>query len=373
MKRVAYEVFMSYKIPIIISIGSEVIILFFFSRLSVYFFPQSRAVNLNMWDLWNVWDAPHYIYLASSGYQRFGEEALFINFLPFFPLLIFIFKFFFQTSYLIAGFLVSFISSVLLAVMLYKITLLDYSKKTSVLAVLMLFIFPTSFFLHIPYTESVFMLISITAFYLARKKRHLLSFIFVAMATSTKIVGLALIPAIFAEIFVSDRPYFNKRNIFIGSAISLSGFLIYLLLNYFLWDNFFYFTIVQKQNWFETFAPLGQGMVAAFKSLSWRTGLEKIMLGYGQLVAFFLALMLSLYALIKVRISYGIFSLIVLWISFSMSFWVCMPRYILSIFPMFIALALFSKNALFKYSWIVLSSALLMILSLIFLQYGPVL
>lgn len=361
-----------YHIPILIALTCKIFILFLVAKLSASIMPNSRAVNLNTWDLWNVWDAPHYISVASSGYQKFGDEANFIIYLPFFPLLIYIFKFISQTSFLISGYLVSFISSVLLAVMLYKLVLLDYSKKTAMLAVLVLFLFPTSFFLHIPYTEAVFMLVSVAAFYLARRRRYFLSFFFVSLAAFTKIAGLALIPAIFAEVFISDRQNFNQRNIIIGSLIALSGFLLYLFLNYFLWGDFFYFTIIQKQHWFETFAPFGQGLIAAFKSLSWRVGLEKIMLGYGQIMAFFLALVLSLYVLINVRISYGIFSIIVLWVSYSMSFWVCMPRYILSIFPMFIAIALLSKNTLFKYSWILSSSILLVMLSLIFLQYGPV-
>jgi len=371
--KILRQVIKQYHIPILIVLTCKILILFLIAKLSASIVPNSRALHLNVWELWNVWDAPHYISVASSGYQKIGDEANFIILLPFFPLLIYIFKFIFQTSFLISGYLVSFVSSVLLAIMLYKLVLLDYSKKTAILAVLVLFLFPTSFFLHIPYTEAVFMLVSVVAFYFARKRRYFLGFLFVSLAASTKIAGLALIPAIFAEIFFSDRQNFNKRNITIGLLISLSGFLFYLFLNYFLWGDFFYFTIIQKQHWFETFAPFGQGLITVFKSLSWRTGLEMIMLGYGQIVAFFLALILSLYVLIKVRISYGIFSIIVLWVSYSMSFWICMPRYILSIFPMFIGIALLSENILFKYSWIYLSTILLLILSLIFLQYGPVL
>ncbi len=371
--KILQQTIKQYHIPILIALISKMLILFLIAILSVSLIPNSRAVKLNIWELWNVWDAPHYISVASSGYQKLGDEANFIIYLPFFPLLIYIFKFIFQTSFLISGYLVSFVSSVLLAMMLYKLVLLDYSKKTAALAVLTLFIFPTSFFLHIPYTEAIFMLVSVIAFYFARKKRYFLSFLFVSLAAFTKIAGLALIPAIFIEVFISDRQNFNKKNIVIGLLISVSGFLLYLFLNYLLWGDFFYFTIIQKQHWFETFAPFGQGLITAFDSLSWRTGLEKIMFGYGQIIAFFLALVLSLYVLIKVRISYGIFSVIVLWISYSMSFWVCMPRYILSIFPMFIGIALLSRNTLFKYSWILLSSILLVIVSLIFLQYGPVL
>lgn len=367
-----YRIIKQYHIPILIALISKILILFLVYKFSILI-PNSRGAVLDIFQTWNVWDAPHYISVASFGYQKVGDAANFIILLPFFPILIYIFKFIFQTNFLISGYLVSFVATILLAVMLYKLIILDYSKDIAILAVFLLFIFPTSFFLHIPYTEAVFMSVSVSAFYFARTKRYLLSFIFISLATFTKIAGLALIPAIFAEIFIFDRQKFNTRNIFLGMLISLSGISAYLFLNYFLWGDFFYFTIIQRQHWFEVFAPMGQGLITAYQSLSWRSGLEKIMYGYGQIFAFFLAFIMSLYALIKVRFSYGIFSFIVLWISYSMSFWICMPRYILVIFPMFIVLALLSKNVVFKYSWILFSSILLTILSLIFTQYGPVL
>lgn len=367
-----YRIIKQYHIPILIALISKILILFLVYKFSILI-PNSRGALLDIFQTWNVWDAPHYISVTSSGYQKVGDEANFIILLPFFPILIYIFKFIFQTNFLISGYLVSLVATILLAVMLYKLVLLDYSKDIAILAVFLLFIFPTSFFLHIPYTEALFMSVSVSAFYFARTKRYLLSFIFISLATFTKIAGLALIPAIFAEIFIFDRQNFNAKNIFLGTLISLSGIAMYLLLNYYLWGDFFYFTVIQKEHWFEVFAPFGQGLIATFQSLSWRVGLEKITLGYGQIIAFFLALVLSLYVFIKVRRSYGIFSIAVLWISYSMSFWVCMPRYILAIFPIFIALALLSKSVVFKYSWILFSSILLTILSLIFIQYGPVL
>lgn len=380
MKHTVYEALMYYKIPILIALVSKIIILFFFGRLSAYLFPQSRAAALNIWDLWNVWDAPHYISVASSGYQKLGVEANFIIYLPLFPLLISIFKFIFQTSNLIAGYLTSFFTSILLAITLYKLTLLDYPKKTAIFSVLMLFIFPTSFFLHIPYTESLFILLAVAAFYFVRKKYYWLSFICVGLATFTKLAGLALFPAIFLEILFFDRKYFNQKSIYsklgillFGAILSLSGFLVYLFLNYFLWGDFLYFTLIQKQHWYEVFAPFGQGLINAFRSLSWRTGLEGVMLSYGQILAFILGLLMSIYVLFKVRISYGIFMFINLFFSYSMSFWICMPRYILTLFPMYIVLAKFSNNKVFRYSWISISIILLIIFSLIFTQYGPVL
>ena len=97
------------------------------------------------------------------------------------------------------------------------------------------------------------------------------------------------------------------------------------------------------------------------------------MLGYAQITAFALGLIMSIYTLIKIRLSYGIFMVIVLWLSYSSSFWSGMPRFILPLFPMFIVLALFSKSSLFKYLWILSSLTLLIFFALIFIQWGPVL
>lgn len=375
-----YQTVKQYRTAASIVLISKILILFFLGPLSTYIFSNSRAANLNVWELWNVWDAPHYISVASSGYQKVGDEANFIIYLPFLPLLISIFKLLSQTSFLISGYIVSFTTSVLLAIILYKLTLLDYPKKTALLTILMLFIFPTAFFLHIPYTESLFIMLAVTSFYFIRTRRYLLGFLFAGFASFTKVAGLALLPAIFAEILIYDKSFFqvkrlNNRIIFlmVGFFLSISGFLLYLLWNYLLWGDFLYFTAVQKQHWNENFAPFGQGLISTFQSLSWRIGLEKLLLGYAQIAAFILGLLMSIYVLVKIRFSYGLFMIVVLWFSYSMSFWVCMPRYILSLFPMFIALALLSKHVLFKYAWILFSAILLVTFALIFIQHGPVL
>ncbi len=369
--------FKQYYIPIFIPLATKIIILFFIPLLASHILPNFKSLNIR--ETWNVWDVPHYIYIASSGYVNTGIEANFIVFLPLLPLLIFISQLMFQTSFVLAGYIVTFIASILLACVFYKLILLDYSKRIAGLSVLLLFIFPTAFFLHIPYTESLFILFAILAFYFARKRNLWLSFLFVSLAGFTRLTGLALIPAIFTEIIFIDRENFIKKNkfkkfilLFFGSLLCLTGFLVYLFINYLIFGNPFYFTQAQKQNWYTNFAPFGQGLISAYEGLFWRVGLEKIMLGYGQLIAFIFGLVMSIYVLLKIRFSYGIYMLMVLWFSFALSFWLSMPRYILSLFPMFIVLAIFSKNLLFKYTWIIFSTTLLVILASIFIQYGPV-
>ncbi|MBI2086410.1 hypothetical protein HYT74_03650 [Candidatus Daviesbacteria bacterium] len=221
---------------------------------------------------------------------------------------------------------------------------------------------------------------SVSAFLFVRKRYYWISFLCIALATFTKLAGLALLPAILIEILIFDREYFrridlkNKLAIIVfGSAFSLSGFLIYLFINYYVWGDPFYFSVVQKQFINETFAPFGTGLIGAFQATINRIGLERIMLGYAQIIAFAVGLAASIYTLFKIRLSYGIFMVIVLWLSYSLSFWLSMPRHILSLFPLFIILALLAKNLIFRYIWILTSVSLLIYFALIFVQWGPVL
>lgn len=370
--------FKQYYIPILISLTTKIIILYSIPLLASHIIPGFKSVNI--WETWNVWDARHYVAIATSNYHwASNDEAVLIGFLPFLPLTMYLFKFVFHTSVLASGYFVSAISTLLLSFILYKLVLLDYPKKVGVLSVLMLFIFPTSFFLHIPYTESLFILLTVSAFYFARKKYYWISFLCVGMATFTKISGLALIPAIFIEILFYQKEFFRKKGIdkwifiILGLLISVSGLLIFLYINYYIWGDPFYFNIVKKQFHSIHFAPFGQGLIGAFNALFYRVGIEKFMLGYAQIAAFALGLIMSIYTLIKIRFSYGIFMIIVLWLSYSSSFWSGMPRHILPLFPMFMVLALFSRQVIFKYLWILFSISMLIFFAIIFIQWGPVL
>lgn len=371
--------FKQYYIPIFISLATKIIILYSIPILTSHIIPGFKSVNI--WEVWNVWDSPHYVSIATSNYHwASNDEAVLIGFLPFLPLTMYLFKLISHTSVLASGYFVSAISTILLSIVLYKLVLLDYPKRVAVLTVLMLFIFPTSFFLHIPYTESLFILLAVSAFYFARKKYYWISFLCIALGTFTKIVGLALLPAILVEIFINGRENFKSINInykltiiLFGSTISLSGFLIYLFINYNIFGDPFYFNVVKKQFHSISFAPFGEGLIGAFSSLSYRVGTDKFMLGYAQIAAFVLGLIMSIYTLIKVRLSYGIYMIIVLWLSYVLSFWTGMPRFILPLFPMFIVLTLFSRQGIFKYLWILFSISLLIFFSVNFIQWGPVL
>lgn len=157
---------------------------------------------------WANFDGEHYLSIAIIGYKGL-EQAFF----PVYPVLIsalakpFIYDFFTALLYsTLAGILISNLSLLLALVILFDLLKIDYSEKTSFLTLVLILVFPTSFFLGAVYSESTFLLLTIGSFYAARKKHWLIASILGAVASATRIFGILLLPALILEAFQQKVP-----------------------------------------------------------------------------------------------------------------------------------------------------------------------
>lgn len=364
-----------FLIPLSIAIFSLLFSLVFLPFAS-NLLQNPRIAEYGTLEAWSIWDAPHYLDIADNWYQSTGDDAYWIVFLPLFPVLVAITQYLPFLGILQAAYLVSISAAVGSAIVFYKLVRLDETRKVSLYSVLALFIFPTSFFLFLPYPESVFLLLILLTFYNLRKGNFLLGSIFAMLATATKIAGLALIPVIFVEFLLHhitlQKPAKLLKAVLILN-LPIAGFLFYLLINYLTFGDIFYFQKAQNQNWNTDFYPI----VPAFKqAVSFTSDPEfetAIYLGFGQLIAFFLALATLVYSWFKLRKSYFVFSLAFFVIYASMSYWLSFPRYLLSLFPLFIMMGRFSQNRFFVTLYIFLSLILLFVLGTIALEHGSIL
>lgn len=363
-----------FSIPIYIALFSKFYILLVIPYLSSFLDKSSRANYLSVFEAWNIWDSPHYISIAQVGYKTSGDEANFIAFFPLFPFLIRVTQIVFLGNTLLASFFLATCFSLLLACLFYKFVLDNYSKTIALFSVLTLFIFPTSLFLHIPYTESLFLSVVLAAFICLDKKWILPALVLSGLATLTRTQGLALAGAVFVEIWVNHKDYLKKN--FLGIPLmfltGIAGFIIYLGFNYFIYGNLFQFAQVQKDNWNNSFDILGKGLKSSIESFFWREGPEKYMLSLAQLGAFLLGFLGTAYSFFYLKKSIATYCLIIFLMIFTSSFWLSTPRYILVLFPLFIILGKLSRRKLFIYVWISLSIILLTVFSLLAIDYGPV-
>ena len=153
--------------------------------------PQSISI---LWHLSNF-DGVHYQNIATRGYITSFQT----NFFPLYPLLINIFGNLFQRSYLIAGILISLLS------LLGSVTILRKLSKSPHTIILFL-LFPTSFFLISGYTESLFIFLSLFVWYQYKSKNYILATVFGIFLSATRYYGILLLPMILVDFFFKLKP-----------------------------------------------------------------------------------------------------------------------------------------------------------------------
>lgn len=314
---------------------------------------------------WANFDGIHYLAIAKSGYTT---EA---GFFPLYPLLIKVFSFF-TDGYFISGLLISSITFIFGLVFLYKLIKLDFSNDIAKQSIIFLLIFPTSFFFACLYSESLFFLLLILCFYFARKKMWWLAVIFGLFLSATRIVGILILPALLWEFYVLEK---NSWRLNIQKIIPLAliplGLVFYMLFNFIHWGDSFYF--VKAQGMLSNSRSVDQvilfpqtlfryfKIITTFPSQQYEWWIALLELGMSLFVFFLLFLAYKK----KVRVSYLIFSVLALLLPISSGTLSGMPRYVLVVFPIYIAMAQI-KNRLLKTIYSIVCIFLLIILWTLF-------
>jgi len=356
---------LSLNVRRIIGLVLMIKFLIFVFGLCSYQLLNEKSLTSSYWifGVWNRWDAEHYLTIAQSGYAAVGERLYDIAFFPLYPTLVSVFIFL-TGNEVLSAFLVSGIASVALGVLFYYLVNLDYAEETAMSAVWFLFIFPTAYFLHIPYTESLFLALIVGSFLFARKGNWLLAGILGFLACTTRINGLILCLALPFEVLIVWRETRRFDWRWLWLALIPLGFVAYLLLNYFVTGNALAFLEVQRGHWGKyldfpwksiwkqiLYVRIQQNSVSQMFGL-----MELLFIGIG-----FLSIVVGWRSL---RGSYRVW-LIANWLLFVSTSWLLsVPRYTLTMFPIFILFALVSKNWLAKIfitAWSILFLALFII------------
>jgi Gpi18-like mannosyltransferase len=176
---------------------------------------------------WANYDGEHYLLIAQFGYSPF-----LYFFFPVYPLLIRYLASFFQdtgTRYAISGLLISNISFFLGLVGLVKLLKIDFSSNIIKTCVLLILLFPTSFFLASLYSESLFFALTIWTLYFARTKSWVLAGILGAIAGATRIIGITLLPVLLIELLYQRKDKnFSLLTASIGIILISLGLLVYM-------------------------------------------------------------------------------------------------------------------------------------------------
>lgn len=309
------------------------------------------------------WDGFWYTLIAERGYEIHPATAAFW---PLYPMLLRYGQELTGWSIPIFGIVVANAAFLIALIVLQRLIRLDYGPDVARRALWLLALFPTAYYFSAAYTESLFLLLTVAAVYFARKDRWGSAAIAGALAALTRNTGvLILLPL--GLLLVQQHGWDPRRWWRIGIQLAIVGLAPLL----FLWhlDSVWgdpLLTIHVQEEWARYRAMPWQTIRTGFEmvDLSWLDQLSthptwgtltssyvRWLFAESQSYDLFTTLLfipITLYTLVKVRPAYSLYAALVFVLPlFSPSEvhpLMSIPRFVIVLFPFFIALALLLRN-----------------------------
>lgn len=234
-----------------------------FSKPGYYFnFHLSQQISLQ--SAFTTWDAQHYLYLAQNGYKHITESD---RFFPLLPSLIRTFSF--LGEYFWGGMIIANIASFVGCIYFY-LFVKNFSKNETVayISLLLLLIFPTSFYFSLLYSESIFLLLISAAFYYLYEKKYLLSGLFALFLPLTRPTGIFILLPFFVYVLFDYYKAIKKTKDIFSSPLLFRSSLLLLLFPLMGLGIYFYLMYHTTGNAFTGFAlqnnVVGRWQISAF-------------------------------------------------------------------------------------------------------------
>lgn len=344
-------------------------------------------------NIWAHWDGAWYSQIAAEGYHTVASTAFF----PLYPLLMRSLAELFGgplslPALSVWGVLLSLLALPFAFYFVYKVAESGWGERTARTAVLILALFPTSFFFNAVYTESLFLALSAGSIWALRVRRDLLlACALAAFATATRNVGIFLLLPLAYEWLRGEagREYGWGKGV-ACLALAPSGLLAYVA---YLWSRSGDLFLFYSAQGYWSRRPTGPltfltaVFTEAYESLEGLfrpqpladSALEDLMGrlngttdAYNLLFLLFAAVLLVLgVRVLSFSLSAYTFLLVIPAVLFGkpetplMGF----PRYVLVAFPLFIVLAVLLKNRRHLRLWLGLSAAFSLVLCAEFVSW----
>jgi len=307
------------------------------------------------------WDAGWYVEIARDGYHYKPGMPSNAAFFPLYPLLIRAthdLLFLPQNDYwwLLTGLILSNVAFLVALGYFRSLLAIDVDQETVSRAIIYLLIFPTTFFLSSVYSESLFLALTVGAFYYARKNRWLTACILTGLATLTRSQGIIVLLPLLTE-YLAQRNFRLQQVRWNATAFALIpaalfAFVIFLKFNFGSWTIIF-----DLQNGWD------RHLMWPWYPVAWLfRHAPALSLEHHDKLDFSFLLLLSgaaIFALRRTRLSYTVY----LWtavVFFSCwGMYVSIPRFDIVIFPLFVVIALVgTRSRAFHLAYVFLSSML---------------
>ena len=310
---------------------------------------HDQPVWANALDLWNRWDAQHYLRLAEVGYVQSSlppntEDPLNIVFFPFFPVAVYVVSVA-VPNLVLSALVVSFAASVGAGYFLFRLVALDADQAVAWRAVLLLFSFPTAYFLAAPFTEALFLFAVLASVYAARTGEWAGAGLAGALATGTRVTGIALAPALLAEAFAKRAGVPDQVRRLVWISLTAAGLLTYLAINQIVHGDPLHFLGVQREHWFQRPVPPWQPVQDAIQALlAGGNDFTFTFIYAGRVAGVLVALPLLVLAVRRLRLPDVLYGWTGFVLILSAAWLISLPRYLLVLYPLFIVGAQLSRS-----------------------------
>jgi hypothetical protein len=310
------------------------------------------------------WDSGWLLSIADKGYSVSHDSYAFF---PLYPLLVAGLGRVLAHQFLLAGVIVALVCGAAAFVLLHRLVVSLHGRDVAERTLVLLAVFPTSLFLGVAYTESLYLLLTVAAFLLAERGRWLGAGATSGLAILTRSSGVALL---FGLPFLAWRARARGRALAeLAVAVPIAAaYPVYLWIRT---GHPFLFMTAQREGWGRhvpstgPVAGIGRGLDAGFQGvrqlvagpssphLYWHWATDTTVpraaaVSVLNAVALVVFAWLAVVAWQRLGAAYGIFSVVSLLIPLAAPTqrWplLSLPRFGVTIFPLFVALALVTER-----------------------------
>ncbi|MBW3537871.1 glycosyltransferase family 39 protein [Candidatus Parcubacteria bacterium] len=308
--------------------------------LLLYFASAFADQAPSLQQLTGKWDSGWYATIVTDGYRAVDGQSN-IAFFPGYPLAVK--PVYALTGHLLAaGVAVSLVSFWLALMVVYRIARDRFDAKVAERTLLLLAFSPFSFFFGLFYTESLFLLLIALSLRAAQARHFVAAAAWAGLASSIRFVGVFLAAAVLFEYWQTHKtvawPKLAAKGLGLA-ALAGSGLVAYMGYMYGITGDALAFVHIQKY-----WPGRGQGLPGLLDPLrvlkngylfSNPYALTIVVVG---LIALFLAL--AVYCFVKISKAWGLFCLLAIAVPLLSGSTISLNRYIIVLFPCFVALAL---------------------------------
>lgn len=293
-----------------------------------------------------AYDGQWYLHIAQNGYSNFStelEQKKSYAFFPLYPLLIAMFMPLFGGSPLAAALTISFVGALASVILLYAIASMEMPSAAAKRSVWYFLIFPSSIFFSVAYTEALFFALSLASILCVRRGRFATAGLWAYLAALARPQGVLLFFPLAIEWWQQHgrRPLNRSalKNLLSASAAPL-GFATYYAYLVFITGNPFVYFQSNAQSWGRQLGSLFDAAMLIGDRLQRFAEIPFHSFQYSQLdlVAMILFLGMSIVIVQRFRLSYAVYSILLVVFPLLTGSTMSMIRYVALSFPHFLLL-----------------------------------